>query len=71
MSVEGSQWGYYMAENMRNVGTGKRAAKTKVGLDHIHTSLGKLVIGPDIDCTFFALGQHLVREKSDLRPFFF
>ena len=30
-----------MAENRRNVGTRKRAAETKVGPDHIHTSPGK------------------------------
>ena len=36
---------------------------------HMHTSQGKLVIGPDIDHTFFALGR-LVREKLDLCPLF-
>ena len=55
---------------MRNVGTGKRAAGTKAGPDHIHGSPGKLVIGPDIELRFFALGWRLVREKTDLGLFF-
>ena len=55
---------------MRNVGTGKRAAGTKAGPDHIHGSPGKLVIGPDIELRFFALGWPLVREKTDLGLFF-
>ena len=33
-------------------------------------SPAKLVIGPDIELTFFALGWRLVREKTDLCPFF-
>lgn len=52
------------------IGTGKGAAGTKVGPDHIHSQPGKLVICPDIELAFFALGWHLVREKTDLCPFF-